>query len=192
MIKLEDKYYSLNNYNGEIWKSFVDGYEVSNMGRVKSVERVIKRCDGITKTISGKILRPNVGTNGYLYVQIGREHGTVYIHRLVAKLFCLCDSQDFEVDHINKDKRDNRSSNLRWVSHLENVRHSNLGKHKDNSMEHNPRTKCVVGIAGGRVVEMFDCVKKITLKYGINYSTLRNSLQKGGRVINGILFRYAT
>ena len=179
--------------DGEVWKPierFI-GYEVSNLGRVRSVDRIVTRSDGKTIKIKGRILRDNVGTNGYSYVICsinGKQH-TIYIHKEVASAF-IGEPNGLDVDHINSNKIDNRLENLRYLTHFENSSRSNKGRHKDNSMEKNPRTKIVVGYLEGVEIERFDCAKKVSFKYGINYSTLKKHLQKEGIKINGILYQY--
>ena len=68
----------------EIWKD-VQGYEgyyqVSNLGRVKSLERKSK----LNRKIKERILAPREHTGGYLRVQLSRKD--FYIHRLVAETF---------------------------------------------------------------------------------------------------------
>lgn len=189
MAVFDSRYFSLEDYDGEIWKPICDGYAVSNMGRVKSLHRTIIRCDLVPRTLRTCILSPSIGTNGYLGVNLGKRKSKE-IHRLVAEAFCERLDGNLEVDHIDKNKLNNKADNLRWISHLENVRHSTLGKYKDNTMEHNPRAKAVIGFKDGCVVEEFDCAKKITLKYGVNYSTLRKGLQRDNFIFNGIRYYY--
>jgi len=77
----------------EVWKS-IKGYEglyqVSNMGRVKSLERTVTRKDGRKQTIRGRILKPIVGQGGYLLVNLYDSSGkrkSFYTHRLVCEAF---------------------------------------------------------------------------------------------------------
>lgn len=93
----------------EIWKDVVgyeDLYQVSNMGKVKRNKR---------------ILLPYVGTDKYHYVSLSK-HGKVNkfkIHRLVAKAFMENAENKPTVDHINRDRLDNRVENLRWATYSE-------------------------------------------------------------------------
>lgn len=43
------------------------------------------------------------------------------VHRLIAQTLCNRPEGKYEVDHINRNSRDNRPQNLRWVTHKENV-----------------------------------------------------------------------
>lgn len=191
----DERWYSLEDLPNEEWRdmSYSPYYKISNYGRVKSIERIIVRSDGYTKSINERILRPNIGTSGYLYVNCSKKgkNKTIYIHQAVALAF-IGEPNGMDVDHINSIKTDNRLENLRYLSHFENSSRANTGRHKNNSMEKNPRAKHVIGYLDNKEVEHFDCAKKLTKKYGVHYSSLRRYLQNGGLTINGIFYCYGT
>ena len=92
----------------EIWKD-IEGYEglyqVSNMGRVKSL-----------KFGKERILNPS--KNRYVIVTLSKDNKTNYfqVHRLVAKAFIPNPHNLPQVNHRNEDKTDNRVDNLEWCS----------------------------------------------------------------------------
>ena len=107
----------------EIWKSmseFDNEYEVSNLGRFRSVDRVIIRKGSKTK-IKGRILRGQHDKYGYVTMTI--KHRQEKAHRLVAKHFVENPLNKKQVNHKNGIKSDNRASNLEWCSHEENMKH---------------------------------------------------------------------
>lgn len=126
----------------EIWKEVVgyDGlYEVSNQGRVRSVDRSIAIKGGNVRLCKGKILRPSENRYGYLCVILCKEgKGTnKKIHRLVAEAFIPNPNNKPCIDHINTIRTDNRIENLRWCTQKENcnnpisiVRYNNTDKYK--------------------------------------------------------------
>ena len=81
-------------------------YKVSNLGRVQK---------------EGGMIMTQSFSRGYLVLGLSKDgkRKTVRVHRLVAQAFCS-EGTGNEVDHINGVKTDNRTSNLRWVSHSEN------------------------------------------------------------------------
>lgn len=103
----------------EIWKDiegFENVYQVSNMGRVRSLKK-------------GKvyIFKTYLDTHGYPYVllYVGRENGCMKhfkTHRLVAKAFCDGYAEGMVVDHLDGDKTNNVWTNLEWVTSGKNNR----------------------------------------------------------------------
>ena len=112
---------SLENLEGEIWLS-IEGYEglyeVSNMGRVKSLR------DGYGNPRE-KILKQAKMKNGYLYVQIWKDRKVknCKVHRLVAIAFIPNPNNYPTVNHNNEIKTDNRVSNLCWMNLSQQQRH---------------------------------------------------------------------
>jgi len=116
----------------EIWKD-VKGYEgyyqVSNLGRVKSLNRI----DCKNRRRYERILKP-VNKDGYLRVVLYKNSNKERkrIHRIVLETFVGINNY-CEPNHINGIKTDNKLTNLEWVTHKENVKHSiNSGLRKSS------------------------------------------------------------
>ena len=115
----------------EIWRPVVgyeDCYEVSNIGRLRTVGHIIEYSDGRSRHVrGGRIIsygKPK--PNGYYIkcLQRGNTKKYVTIHRLVATAFIPNPENLEQVNHKNGVKTDNRASNLEWVSRSENSIHS--------------------------------------------------------------------
>lgn len=165
-------------------KDFEGYYQVDENGSVRSLDRHIVRKDNETRFMKGKILSPNIGTNGYYYVVLSKEGKTktCYIHKLVGYNILTKPSTVCEIDHINGNKLDNRVVNLRWIDRHSNASKGSLGKHKDNGMGKNPKAKKVFCYTTG---EEFGCIREFAEKYGINYSTIKSKIKRGERIFNG-------
>jgi hypothetical protein len=110
----------------EVWKAipgFEGAYEVSDLGRVRSLDRIVespaaKR--GYPKRVRGRILRPQKHSGGYLQVQL---HGSTHlIPWLVLEAFVGARPSGMEACHNGGDKSDNRLSELRWDTHVDNCK----------------------------------------------------------------------
>lgn len=103
-------------------------YEVSDHGRVRSLE---KRCLGrwgAVRVMPSKLLRLDSGqrNNGYVDVGLcrGRRQKKHYVHRLVAAAFVPNPRGLTDVNHIDLNRANNAASNLEWVTPLANSRHA--------------------------------------------------------------------
>src|SRR5690242_11321117 len=109
---------------------FEGKYEVSTLGRVRSLDRYIAGTNGKPRPWKGRILAGTVGCNGYLRVSLGNRKNTVHIHRVVAETWIPNPEDKPHVNHINGNPQDARMSNLEWCTAAENEQHSyrSLGK----------------------------------------------------------------
>lgn len=135
------------DYKNEIWKD-VTGYEgyyqVSNLGRFRSLDREIAFSDGRVHKYKGKIINGSVGRDGYIDVKLSKnnEMKTRKLHRLIAYEFLNVDlnKSDLEVNHKDLNRQNNNVDNLEWITHKENVRHSaKLGSYKNKDGVNNGR-----------------------------------------------------
>lgn len=98
-------------------------YDVSNHGRVRSLDRVVIRNDGIKRTITGRTMKPVADRAGHLYVDLYRNNKKHrhYIHRAVLEAFVGPAPERMECCHWDGDKENNLLGNLRWDDRSGNV-----------------------------------------------------------------------
>ena len=109
----------------EIWKpvrNYEGLYEVSNMGKVKSLN--------YRKTGKERILKVGYDECGYPLVALCKEGKmkTYRVHRLVGQAFCENLMGYTELNHIDEDKQNNRADNLEWCSRQYNVTYNGRAK----------------------------------------------------------------
>ncbi len=113
----------------EVWKD-IPGYEgyyqVSDLGRVRSLDRTIRTIDKRTVSYSGMVM--SIKTNrksGYNYIILSKHRNkkTFSMHVLVAISFLghTQNGHNVVVDHINNIKTDNRVVNLQLITQRQNV-----------------------------------------------------------------------
>ena len=122
--------------NDEIWKpcpSANNMIEVSNLGRVRSVDRLSQvygrvkngKVQGtFTQKKKGKMLSPFINERGYMECafMVNGIRKKLPVHRLVGFAFVDGYFEGAAIDHLNGDKTDNRKENLEWVTLSENTR----------------------------------------------------------------------
>ena len=114
----------------EIWKDVVgyEGYyQVSNLGRVRSLDRIVSN----GRKIKGKILSTKVNTPPYyprVSLSVNGKMKLVQVHRLVAQAFVYNPDPEHktQVGHKDESRTNNRADNLEWVTPKEN---SNMPLH---------------------------------------------------------------
>lgn len=115
---------------GEVWKPCpgYEGYEVSDLGRVRSVDRHLL-CAGRQRFHRGRVLSGQADARGYVTVILGRNSRRELVHRLVAKAFVVPVAGCDEVNHMDLVKGHNAATNLEWVDRAGNLRHAHqLGR----------------------------------------------------------------
>lgn len=105
----------------EIYKTCFEDYQISNFGNVRRLQK-----NGEYKPIAG-----SVQNRGYRYFQIqrnGKRHNHLF-HHLVAKYFIGERPSGLVIDHIDRNKLNNNVSNLRYITHKENLRNTDRYRH---------------------------------------------------------------
>lgn len=109
-------------YADETWKPVVgwEGlYEVSDHGRVRSLDRMVTETSGLVRKSAGRVLKPGKVRGKHLYVNLcplnsgTGERSCVYVHRLVAEAFIGPIPDGMFVLHWDDDPSNNRVENLR-------------------------------------------------------------------------------
>lgn len=148
----------------EIWrdiKGYEGLYQVSNLGRVKS----------LSWSIPGKIMKIFSDEKGYLNIHLSKD-GKVFhakIHRLVASEFIGNPEALPEVNHKDFNKANNTPENLEWVTSLQNSTHfftegDYESRNKKLRNERNPNAKLTR--------KDVDLIKKLRSEYKIKRETL--------------------
>lgn len=112
----------------EIWKDLPGNegtYQISNLGRVKTLDRVIKCGKNIKKHIPEKVMaiRSHAGYKT-VTIRIDSKTKVCSIHRLVAKTFLPNPNNYKCVNHIDGNKENNAVNNLEWCNYSHNMKHA--------------------------------------------------------------------
>lgn len=205
----------------EIWrpvKGFDNSYQVSNLGRVKSVDKFVKhKCGGFALR-KGKIRVLGIyPKTGYVGVSLWEKQNAkqFLVHRLVAEAFpdiCGETFDGYEVDHINTVRTDNRAENLRVCTRRENhmnpITRQNYSKahkgKKTNMIPWNKGLKLPDRMGAGHplskkiymcdenlnILAEFDCISEAARALNIRHTAICNNLTGRSRKCNGYIFKY--
>lgn len=171
----------------EVWKD-IPGYEgyyqVSNFGRVKSLDRTVIDKNGRVMKYKGVILTPQLNEFGYekvVLIKSGKRKN-FKIHQLVAIAFLDNPDNLPCINHKDGNKRNNMVSNLEWCTFGENNKHAyekGLKEPYDRNGEKNPKARFtneeaeyirkMHKVNGGPFGTMY-----LARKYGVHRDTITN------------------
>lgn len=110
----------------EVWKDILgfDGYQISNLGRVRS-------CLGTKKSIVWKLITPYIKFK-YLVVKLTRakDQRQYSLHRLLYETFVELIPDGMELDHIDRDSFNNSLDNLRLATRSKNIANQKIRQGK--------------------------------------------------------------
>ena len=109
----------------EEWRKILNvkgNYEVSNLGRIKTMDCYTIDKNGKKKRKRQKILKQSFTSTGYLMVNL--RHKYCKVHRLVALAFIPNEQNKPFINHKDGNPLNNRVENLEWVTPKENVQHA--------------------------------------------------------------------
>ena len=187
----------------EIWL-YVEGtcnlYQVSNLGNVRSLDRVSVTKHGVHTPRKGKLLRQANDKNGYklIGVQVNSIKKIAKVHRLVAQAFVSNPDNLPCVNHINGIKHDNRAENLEWVSYSQNTVHSyevlkrkSAGFGKLGKLHKQSHVIEQVCMTTHKVIHTFHGTGEIVRMYGFDNSSIHKCCKGRHRSYKGFIWRYA-
>lgn len=177
----------------EVWKDIPEYeglYQVSNLGRVKSLLRYVLRRNGQTTRVNETILKQTLDTDGYPIVGLCKNNRkTQTVHRLVAKAFIPNPENKPCIDHIDGNRTNNNVDNLRWATVKENANNP-ISKKRYRNMaiklkHYKSKQKAVLQIKDGKIINEFESMREAERKTGISHAAissviLNKSSQAGG------------
>lgn len=166
----------------ELWKPVKDFeglYEVSNFGRVKSVDRIIdtktKIGTACKRKLKGKILKNGKDSHGYPHVTLSDKSKKNFaaIHRLVAEAFIPKIEGKNYVNHIDSDYTNNFIENLEWCTSSENNTH---GWRYGNHVSVNAKAVSMFSLKGEHIKD-YRSIAEASRETGICESNIRSCIK---------------
>jgi len=158
----------------EIWKDIIgyEGkYQISNIGEVKSLDRIISARNNSFSFRRGRIMKQKTDKKGYKYVSLldfdinEKNHR---IHRLVATCFLENTDNLPVVNHKDGDKKNNNVLNLEWCTSSHNSQEAvRLGLVKSGANHKDSKVICRLDLSG-KALEIYSCLMEASKKTGIN------------------------
>lgn len=143
-------------------KGYEGLYEVSDYGAVRSLQFKGKKR---IKYLNGR------DSFGYRQVHLsnGKSHKMIFVHRIVYEAFNSPIPYGYEIDHIDGDRNNNKLSNLRVVTHRDNMNNPVTILRKSKS-----RCKPILQLnkQTGEVIRQWECARDAWREIGINFKNI--------------------
>lgn len=185
----------------EIWKDvsgYYGFYQVSNMGRVRSVDRYVDMKDGRVKFIKGQDMKLFLDNRGYCRVPLSKNNKLRFlgVHRIVLLAFVPNVMEYPQVNHKNGIKNDNRVDNLEWCTASHNQKHAYDAGLKVSSymgmcgvLHH--RSKPAIQIDfDGNVIRHYESVNMAAIDTGIGAGSIWNCCNGKRKLAGGYKWMY--
>lgn len=170
----------------ELWRDIAcyEGfYQVSNYGRVRSVDRIVESKAGWRVLKKGRVIKQHLDGSGYPKVGLCKNNSVknFHVHTLVAEAFpeiCGVWEEGLEVNHRNEDKTDNTPENLHYLSHKDNLNYGTRNKRSSENLKGTPahNRKIVVVFKDGVEIDSCESVVAAGKKYGVTESSVRGCI----------------
>lgn len=181
----------------EIWKdipNFEGTYQVSNLGRIRSLDRIVECEHGVVRKLSGKIMKlsPGVYLRAHLYKE-GKSY-LISVHRLVAEAFIPNPDNLPMVNHKDENKHNNHFENLEWCTRQYNINYGScIEKMRLNQINHIKKSKPVLQYTlDGKFIAEYPSIKEAKRKTGITAQLISNVCRKVKpyKTAGGYIWRY--
>lgn len=185
----------------EIWKD-IDGYkgfyQVSNKGRVRSVDRTIKWRHNSFQYRKGRILAPTIDTAGYYVVGLHKESvGKIYIvHRLVAEAFIPNPDNFPIINHKDENKLNNVVENLEWCTYSYNTKYNDCMTKRIATRNKNNSYGCEKIVyqydLKNNLIKVWKSLMDISRTLGYSYANIANCCKKNRPTAYGYKWSYTS
>lgn len=172
-------------------KGYKGLYQISNFGKIRSLDRIVKTKGEGKKLIKGVYLYPSLDKNGYIKCTLSKDDKRKHLrlHRIVADHFIEKNkNHNLTVNHKDGNKLNNNSLNLEWCTSIENINHAFKIGLRSSSGEKNPKAK----LTKDKVIQIrtiFEnnikkyksrnsLIKELSNKFNVSISTISHIIYK--------------
>ena len=186
----------------EIWKA-IEGYEglyqVSNLGRVRSLDRTVTQHHpetgkDVTYVVHGQIMAPYFNVHGYQCVRLRSENGrrTFLVHRLVAKAFVPNPNGYDIVNHKDESRDNNHADNLEWCTQEYNVNYgTSIQRLSESHINRSDLSKTVEMLSlDGELLKEFPSAREAARFVGASNSNISRCCRDHSKTCKGYRWRY--
>ena len=175
----------------EEWRDVVgyEGlYQVSDQGRVKSLDRTFIDKIGRERYVKERILKPVLTHYGYLRIDLcaSGKRKMFSVHRLVCQAFHDNPENKLDVNHINENKTDNRACNLEWSTRKENCNHGT----RNVRMAIAKSRPIAQYTLNGKLLKVWPSTAEVERRAGFDHSAISKAANGNRKTAYGFIWKY--
>ena len=174
-------------------KEFDGIYEVSSLGRVRSIGRYARIANGNYRYAKGKIKKIGKYPNGYSMVNftVNGTHITRLVHRLVAQAFIPNPDNLPQVNHKDEDITNNSADNLEWCTPEYNANYGtrNLRCYESNKKSFKPVYQ--IDRESGMIIRWWESIASASKQLNIYDCQISRVCKGTNNYAGGFVWRYA-
>lgn len=160
-----DRWLSLDNLPNEEWRDVVgyEGlYQVSNLGRIKSLERRVPRSNGKTMLVRERICKVSINRK-YIYVTLSKygKQPNMKVHRLVAEAFIPNPGNLPQINHKDENPANNQVLNLEYCTSGYNRSYGTINKRIKDTWRKKHGVKIIRMNLDGSFSKEYKCTKDV-------------------------------
>lgn len=174
----------------EEWK-YIKGYEgiyeISSLGKVRSVDRYVEQ-QGRIQVYKSSTISPFMNNSGYLCVRLSKENHkkNFTVHRLVAESFVPNPCNYPQINHKDENKTNNTVCNLEWCTASYNGSYGTLGQRKEDKFGHRV---CMYNDRGV-FIKTFKSARGAGRELGISHSDILDCCKRKAFLAGGYAWRF--
>ena len=177
----------------EIWRNiegFEGYYQVSNKGRVKSIDRTIIDSRGVSYLKKGKVLKQRLRNDGYYQVTLskGSVRKSYNVARLVYSAFNGSIPCGFDVNHIDCNPKNNCLDNLNLMTRKDNC---NWGEHNKKISENHKKRVAQYSVDGD-IIKIYNSTVSAAYENGFSQGNISRCCNGKLKTANGYVWRFVS